>query len=216
MSSLRDLVPHVALVAPAMAEPLIVECLRESFDELARRTRCWLVEPDAVDVEEGEPRYKAPVSGGLVLVRVEEVRLLGAGTVGGAKLDPENVPDWFRDTEDWESASGIPYGYAQVTPDTIVLNAVPAMGGSTWTLRFKLSVRCGFSTADIPNSLMADQWHTIVAGAKAAALILPGPSFNERLAVIERAKYEAEVSKLTWRVAKGFVSSGPATRAAFF
>jgi hypothetical protein len=216
MAALRDLVPHVALVAPALAEPLIVELLRQSVDELARRTRCWLVEPDEVDVEEGEPRYAIPVAGGLVPVRIEELRLFGAGGTGGTLLEPCNVPDWFRDPDSWAEVAGIPARYAQVTPEQVVLDAVPAMGDSAWTLRFKLSVRCGPTTSDIPTSLMRDQWQTIVAGAKAAAMMMPGPHLNPDLSAIERAKFEAEVTRETWRVAKGFVSSGPATRAAFF
>jgi hypothetical protein len=175
-----------------------------------------MVEPDPVDVEEGEARYTIPVSGGLVPVRVEELRLLGAGGVGGTLLEPENLPDWLRDGDDWAYQAGIPERYAQVAPDEIILDTLPAMGDSTWTLRFKLSVRPGATTSDIPNSLMRDQWHTIVAGAKAAALMTPGAQFNPDLAGVERSKFEVEVTRLTWRMAKGFVSSGPATRAAFF
>jgi hypothetical protein len=216
VASLRDLLPHVALVAPALAEPVAVELLRQSVDELARRTRCWISEPDAIDVEEGEARYAIPVSGGLVPVRVEEVRLFGTGEVAGTLLAPENMPDWMRDGDDWGAVEGIPERYAQVAPDEIVLDVLPAMGDATWTLRFKVSVRPGATTSDIPNSLMRAQWHTIVAGAKAAAMMMPGPHLNPDLASIERSKFEVEVTKLTWHMAKGFVSSGPATRAAFF
>jgi len=198
MASLSDLARHVALVAPSAPLPIIVEQIRLAVDELALRTKCWIDEPGPVDVEDGEPRYTIPLSAGLVPIEIGEVRL------DGKVLKPAAIPDWFNNTNAWPDATtGKPETYAQIATNRIVLSQVPNLNGEAWALDFKLSVRPGQDTSDIPDWLFADQYAAFICGAKSNILTLP-TWLNAPLAGLERGKFDAAIAALGWRVSKGF------------
>lgn len=207
---LDTLIPYVALTAPAAPDPLIVEMLRLALDELATRTGFWIETTDT-DVELNEATYKVPLPAGLVMRRLEEVRL------NGTKLEPENLPDWMHEPDDWPAQAGLPETYAMVEPTTIVLGCLPAIAdGDAWKLQFRASVRPGSATVNVPDWIALDQRDALVSGAKKLLASMPDRAWtNPTVEARETAAFERAVSDLSWRVAKGFTSAGPSGRARF-
>lgn len=206
---LETLIPHVALTAPAAPDPLIVEALRLALDDMALRTGFWIEEGE-IDVESGEARYSVPVPGGLVLRRVEEVRL------NGYRLTPENAPDWMRGTDDWPAASGIPSAYTFVEPTVLVLDCLPTVDDTPWLLTLRMSVRPGAGTVSVPDWIVNDQRDVLLAGAKKFLAAMPDrPWTNEKVEARETISYERGMTRLAWRAASGYASEGLAGRARF-
>lgn len=209
MADLSVLIPKVAVFVPEAPDPLVVEMLREAVDTLAVRTKCWIVQSDAVDIEEGEARYRVEIESTLLPVCVREVRL------NGAALEPRNLPDWEATAQEWPSVGGLPDEFAQVSPDAIVLNRIPI--GVTGSLIFGVAVRPGRALTRIPDWLLNDQQSAIVAGALGNLMMMPRKAWSDPAGgAVWLARFEAAVNELSWRVAKGFVASGPSSTARFF
>lgn len=207
MADLSVLTNRVAIYAPAAPDPLILEMLREAADELCTRTRAWIVEPDAIDIEIGEARYSVAIEATQLPVEIIELRL------DGVRLEPENLPDWTRSAAEWPASTGLPTKYALVAPNEVVLNALPAAAGS---LQFKVAVKPARASTRVADWLVADQQDALVAGALARLLLLPNrPWTGPDLAAIHAGTFNEKVSALSWRAAKGFAASGPTARPRF-
>ena len=186
MRPFDDFMPMLLASAPGCPYPTAISALRQAAIQFCETTRLWKCE-DEFDVD-GESCGHICVQSGAELYEIESVYF------NGGKLDAASTtyldrvqPRWREDRQ----GTGAPSYFTQTEPDTIAV--VPSGTGRVKVIAY---LRPAEDADELPDVLSLKHRRSIVSGALAEVLLIPGQSFfSPDLAAVHSARFQTALNR---------------------
>lgn len=194
MRTFDSILPDVLPRLPGVPEPTIERELLRAAQVICRRSRCWTVWTDPVQLQPGVTEYELDVPDGGQVVRVEAMTLDGR---------PAKVLPW-----QWlEHSETDLIGAEVVTAGRMAFFTGPNASGQ---VRFKAVLMPGENSPGLPDMVFDGNEAALVDGVIARCAAIAGQSFTAPdLAAVHGAAFDKAVSALALREFRGGTNGTP-------
>lgn len=165
--------PDLLPLVPGCPNVIAAHELRRAAQVFCEQTKAWKVveaaRPVAADTE---TVAAAPSDSGMELSEIDRV------TYDGKRLDAETLDSIEQDHgANWETHTGTPFAYFQLTPGEIRLYPKPVEAALTGIV-FTLVVKPSDTATGIPDDLAIKYRDAFHVGAKARLMAMPGRAWS--------------------------------------
>jgi hypothetical protein len=173
MASYEEFLPHVLPYVPACFEGQAVIAVRNTCIDFCRDSLVLQQDLDPIGVQLGVNTYDVDVPSGYLLSQVLSLYYKGMRLERKSQLELERLY-----TRDWQSLSGTPKVFTQLTPDTITVALNPSEQASN-ALTGRIAITPTRSSTSVDNILFDRYLDEIASGAIARLKLTPDQPYTD-------------------------------------
>lgn len=198
MRSVDLILPDVLPRLPGIPEPTVERELLGAAQEMCRRSRCWSIWTDPVEVVPGVTEYELDVPDG------GQVEMVTSATFNGR---PTDILPW-----EWMDRAAEDQGAGKVIP-TGRLHFFTSPHIRPGVVRMKAVLVPGDNSVGIPDAVFDPYRQVLVDGTIARCAMLPKQAWSDpALAAAHGAAFSSQVSRMALRGFQGHTNTMPRMR----